>query len=141
METGCVRNAFVCGGFVVCGSRVDICIHLPAYLGSFAPHHPYTVSRRLLDLARLATLKVLPGDQVGYVVVVLCVGRALLALLLLHRLVALGELAQRGQRVRAKLVEDARDELRQLLVLAVAVQGKGVCGDGGVDCMGEEVSI
>jgi hypothetical protein len=52
----------------------------------------------------------------------------------LDRLVGLGELAQGGERVRAELVEDARDELGELLDLAGAVDGEGVGGKGGVNC-------
>lgn len=82
----------------------------------------------LLDLG--LALEVLAGDQFGNVVVI-----SLLALLvLLHALVALGQLAQGGQGVRAELVQNTGDELGQLLVLAVAVNGESVCGDGGVDC-------
>ncbi|RBQ90199.1 hypothetical protein VDGD_20520 [Verticillium dahliae] len=78
----------------------------------------------LLDLA----LKVLSLDEVGDVVLI----AVLLALL--HVLVALGELAEGGKGVGAELVEDARDELGELLVLTVAVDGEGVGGNGGVDC-------
>lgn len=56
-----------------------------------------------------------------------------LALILLHALVALGQLAEAGQAVWAKLVEDARDELGKLFVFAVAVQGEGVGGERGLD--------
>lgn len=80
--------------------------------------------RILLDLA----LEVLALDQVGDLVVIL----ALLSLL--HVLVALGELAERGQGVGAELVQDAGDKLSELLVLTVAVDGEGVGLDGGVDC-------
>jgi len=80
-------------------------------------------SGRLLDLV----LEVLASDEVGDLVII---G---LLLALLHVLVALGELAERGKRVGAKLVQDAGDELGELLVLAVAVDGKGVGGDRGVD--------
>ena len=86
----------------------------------------------LLDLA----LKVLALDEIGDLVVI--VGLAFLlvaALLLLQALVALGQAAQGRQAVGAELVEDAGHELGQLLVLAVAVDGEGVGGDGGVDCM------
>lgn len=55
----------------------------------------------------------------------------------MHALVALSQLTERGKRVRAQLVQDARDEVRELLVDAVAVDGKGVGGDGGVDWEGE----
>lgn len=86
----------------------------------------------LLNLA----IKRLPRNQVRdvVIVVVLLLLAPLAALLLLHRLVALGELAQLVQRVRAQLVEDAGDQLGELLVLAVAVDGEGIGGDGGVDC-------
>ena len=77
----------------------------------------------LLDLV----LEVLTGNEVGDVVII---G---LLLALLHVLVALSQLAERGKRVRAELVQDAGDELGKLLVLAVAIDGEGVGGDGGVD--------
>ena len=89
---------------------------------------------RLLDVA--LALEVLALDQIRYLVVIVIA--ALLAVLalaaLLQALVALGQLPQAGERVGAELVEDAGDELRQLLVLAVAVDGEGVGGDGCVDC-------
>jgi hypothetical protein len=72
-------------------------------------------------------LEVVAGNEVGDVVIVVVVLLlVVLALLLLHALVALGELAQRRQRVGAELVEDAGNELGELLVLAVAVDGEGV---------------
>ena len=59
-----------------------------------------------------------------------------LALLVLgHGLVALGELAEGSEGVGAELVEDAGDKLSELLVLGLAVDGKGVGGDRGVDCV------
>lgn len=77
----------------------------------------------LLDLV----LEALTRDQVGDIVVVgLLLG-------LLHVLVALGELAERCERVGSELVEDSGDELGQLLVLTVAVDGKGVGGNRGVN--------
>jgi hypothetical protein len=54
-------------------------------------------------------------------------------LLLLHVLVALGELAQGSEGVGAELVQDVGDELGELLLLTVAVQGKSVGGDGTVN--------
>lgn len=94
----------------------------PSQAPSFTP-------AALLDLG--LALEVLAGDQLRDVIIV-----GLLALLaLLHVLVALGQLAQGGQGVGAQLVQDAGDELGQLLVLAVAVDGEGVGGDGGVDCL------
>lgn len=83
----------------------------------------------LLDLG--LALEVLAGDELRDVVVI-----GLLALLaLLHALVALGQLAQRGKGVWAKLVQDAGDELGQLLVLAITIDGESVCGDSGVNCL------
>lgn len=86
----------------------------------------------LLDVG-LLLLKVLALDQFRNVIVVL----VLLALLtlgaLLHVLVALGQLAERSEGVWTELVEDARYQLGELLVLAVAVDGKGVGWNGSVD--------
>lgn len=65
--------------------------------------------------------------------IILVVVLLLAALVLLHVLVALGELAEGGEAVGAELVQDAGDELCELLLLAVAVKGEGVGGDGGVD--------
>jgi hypothetical protein len=79
----------------------------------------------LLDLGLV--LEVLALNEIGDLVVVL-------ALLLLEVLVALGELAEGSKRVGAELVEDARDKLGELLVLAVTVDGEGVGGDSGVNC-------
>lgn len=92
--------------------------------------------RHLLDIG--LALEVLALDEVGNVIVILLLVLTLNTLL--HALVALGELAKRCERVGAKLVKDAGDELGQLLVLAVAVDGKGVGGNGCVDCHGH-VSI
>lgn len=98
------------------------------------PAQRYSESFALLDLL----LKVLARDQVGDVVVI----SLLLALALRHvLLVALSELAQRGQRVGAKLVQDTGNELGKLLVLTVAVDGKGVGGNSGVDCVFLSVSV
>lgn len=86
----------------------------------------------LLHLA-LAALEVLAGYEVRNVlIVVILLITALLRLL--HALVALGQLAQRGEAVRAELVENAGDQLREFLVFAVAVKRKGVRRDRGVDC-------
>lgn len=79
----------------------------------------------LLDLV----LEAVAGHQVGDVVLI-----SLPLLALLHVLVALGKLAERRERVGAELVEDTGDELRELLVLTVAVDGECVCRNGGVDC-------
>lgn len=87
--------------------------------------------RILLNIA----LEVLALNQVGDIVLILIL-LALGAGLLLHVLVALGELAQGGQAVGAELVEDTGDELGELLLLAVTVEGEGVGGDGGVDYFG-----
>jgi hypothetical protein len=87
----------------------------------------------LLDLG--LRLEVVASDEVWDVVVVVVIlivviillGAAL-TLLLLHALVALGEFAQRCKRVGTELVEDTGDELCQLLVLTVSVDGEGVGG-------------
>ena len=81
----------------------------------------------LLNLA----LKVLALNKVGDIILLIIL--LLTALRLLHVLVALGELAEGGQGVGAELVQDTGDELGELLLLAVAVQGEGVGGDGGVN--------
>ena len=86
----------------------------------------YTIVSCRLSLLDLV-LEVLALDEVGNLIIVL----ALLALL--HVLVALGELSEGGERVGAELVKDAGNELSELLVLAVAVDGEGVGGDGGVN--------
>lgn len=94
----------------------------------FAHYICDAISTYLLDLV----LEVLALNEVGDLIVVLVV----LALLTLgHGLVALGKLAQGGKGVRAELVEDTGDKLGELLVLTVAVDGKGVGGDRGVDCV------
>ena len=87
----------------------------------------------LLDISALALEVAL--HKLRDLIIVIILFLAILTLFLLHGLVALGELAQTGERIWAELVEDAGHELGQLLVLAVAVDGEGVGGDGGVDCM------
>lgn len=83
------------------------------------------VGTNLFDLA----LEVLASDEVGDVVIILTT----LLVLLGDVLVALGELAQGSQGVGSELVQDAGDELGELLVLTSAVDGEGVGGNGGVD--------
>jgi hypothetical protein len=50
--------------------------------------------------------------------------------------VGLGELAQGSEGVWAELVEDSGNELGQVFVGSVAVDGEGVGARGGVDCEG-----
>jgi hypothetical protein len=88
---------------------------------SFPPNFP------LLDLA----LEVLASNQVWDVIIILLLVLTLLALL--HGLVGFGELAEGGKRVWAELVKDTWDELGELLVLTVTVDGEGVGWDGSVD--------
>lgn len=76
-------------------------------------------------------LEVLALNKVGDIILLVVL---LIALLLLHVLVALSELAQGSEGVGAELVEDVGDELSELLLLAVAVEGEGVGGDSAVDC-------
>jgi hypothetical protein len=78
------------------------------------------------------TLEVLALNKIRDVILILVI-LLTFTFLLLQTLVALGKLAERGQAVRAKLVQDTGDKLGELLLLAVAVDGKGVGGDGGVD--------
>jgi len=87
------------------------------------------------------TLEVLALDQIGDLIIIVIVVILLpptvlptATFLLLHALVALGQFAQGGETVGAELVEDSRHEFGEFLVLAVAVDGECVGGDGGVDC-------
>jgi hypothetical protein len=92
------------------------------------------LDKRLLDLG--LGLEVVASNELRDVIVILVVVVllvAVLALLLLHALVALGKLAQRCERVGTELVEDAGDELGELLVFTVTVDGEGVRGYRGVD--------
>lgn len=83
----------------------------------------------LLDLA----LEVLAGNEIGDVILLSVL------LVLLHVLVALSELAEGSKGVGAELVKDAGDELSELLVLTVTVDGEGVGGDSGVDCWARNI--
>ena len=78
-------------------------------------------------------LEVLTLDQIRDIVIILVLLALGAGLALLHVLVALGQLAEGGQAVGAQLVQDAGDQLGEFLLLAVAVEGEGVGGDGGVD--------
>ena len=88
-------------------------------------------------------LEVVASDEIRDIVVIVVIVLLVLALalLLLHGLVTLSELAQRGQRVGAKLVENAGDEFSQLLVFAIAVNGKGVGGYRGVYYKAKMISM
>lgn len=72
-------------------------------------------------------LEVLARNEVRDLVIVR------LLLTLLHILVALRQLAERRERVGPKLIEDAGNELRKLLILTVAVDSECVRRDGGMD--------
>lgn len=93
----------------------------------------------LLDGLGLIDLLVegLASNKVWDVVIVLLLG----ALLLLHALVALGQLAKGGKGIWAELVEDTWDELGELLVLTGTVDGEGVGWNGGVDCAVLELAV
>lgn len=78
------------------------------------------------------TIEVLALDKIRDVVLFFVVLLAF-TFLLLETLVALGKLAERGQAVGSKLVQDTGDEFGEFLLLAVAVDSKGVGGDSGVD--------
>lgn len=103
---------------------------------------PSAASRRanLLDIGLvvglLGRLEVVASNEVRDVIIILIVVLlASLTLLLLHALVALGEFAQRCERVGAELVEDTGDELGQFLVLTDTVDGEGVGGYRGMNCV------
>ena len=83
----------------------------------------------LLNIA----LEVLTLNQIRDIILLVVLLALTTGLVLLHVLVALGELAERGEAVGAKLVQDTGDELGEFLLLAVTVEGEGVGGDGGVD--------
>ena len=87
----------------------------------------------LLDISALALEVAL--HKLRDLIIVIILFLAILTLFLLHGLVALGELAQTGERIWAELVEDAGHELGELLLFAVAVDGERVCWDGCVDCV------
>jgi len=90
-----------------------------------------TLQDPLLDF----TLKVLPFHQLRYIVIVLLFRlSALSSVFLLHALVALRQLSQAGERVWAELVQDTRYEFGKFFIFAGAVYGKGVGGDGCVNC-------
>lgn len=93
----------------------------------------------LLDGLGLIDLLVegLASNEVWDVVIVLLLG----ALLLLHALVALSQLAKGGKGIWAELVEDTWDELGELLVLTGTVDGEGVGWNGGVDCTMLELAV
>jgi len=74
-------------------------------------------------------LKILALDQIRDLVIVVLTFFLLPAFLLLHALVALRQPPQTGQAVWPELVQDARDQLGEVLVLAVAVDGECVAGD------------
>lgn len=83
----------------------------------------------LLDVA----LEVLALNEIGDIILLIVLLAVSAGLVLLHVLVALGELAEGSKAVGAKLVQDTGDELGEFLLLAVAVEGESVGGDGGVD--------
>lgn len=83
----------------------------------------------LLNIA----LEVLTLNQIGDIILLVVLLALTTGLVLLHVLVALGELAERSEAVGAKLVQDTGDKLGEFLLLAVTVEGEGVGGDGGVD--------
>jgi hypothetical protein len=87
----------------------------------------------LLDFILLA-LESLASNEIRDIVIILIGILTALALLLLHVLVALGKLSERGERIGTELVEDTGDELRELLVLTLTVDGEGVGGNSSVDC-------
>jgi hypothetical protein len=92
---------------------------LASVIGSSSKHGA------LLDLA----VKVLACHKFRDVVII----RITILIVLGHVLVALSKLAQGSERVRAQLVEDARDQFCELFVLASPIDGEGVWGHSGMD--------
>lgn len=95
----------------------------------FIVHLSFVARDKTAYLFNLA-LKVLTLDQIRNIIFIIILLLATLALL--HVLVALGELAEGGEAVRAQLVQDTGNQLGEFFFLAVAVEGEGVGGDGGV---------
>jgi hypothetical protein len=69
-------------------------------------------------------LEVLSCHQIRDVIVIVIL--LVFTTCLLHRLVALGKLSERGKGVGAELIQDAGDEFGEFLVLTVTVDGEGV---------------
>lgn len=87
-------------------------------------------AENLFDLV----LKVLTLNQVWDIIIILIIVLLVLTTLcLLHRLVALGKLAEGSKGIWAELVEDTWDELGELFVFAVTVDGEGVGWNSGVN--------
>lgn len=95
------------------------------------PYRKYESGSSLLHLV----FEALARNKVGDLIIISFL------LTLLHVLVALGKLAERCKGVRPKLVEDAGDELGELLVLAIAIDGECVGRNSGMDCANQSVSI
>lgn len=108
-------------------------VHATCYTQISSPVTP----SRACDLLNFA-LKVLPLHKFRYVVlpVLLPFFPLFSPLLLLKRLVALGKLSERSQRVGAELVENTGNELGELFVFARAVDGEGIRWNGRMDCVG-----
>jgi hypothetical protein len=112
-----------------------VCIHplVKPSLGLLLLLFSSRSSSLLLLLVTLLSggLKVL--NKIGDVVVVFVASFATSsARLLLDCLVGLGELAERRERVRTELVEDAGDELGELLDVTSTIDG---------ECVGRECSV
>lgn len=95
----------------------------------FPPSFLDTKSKQACSTLLNLVLEVLTGNEVWDLIIIS------LLVALLHVLVALSELAEGSEGVGAELVEDARDELSELLVLTISIDGKGVGGNGSVHCL------
>jgi hypothetical protein len=87
-------------------------------------------TRNLFDFI----FKVLSLDQLGNIIIIFVVLLVFTTFCLLHRLVALSKFSEGGEGVWTKLVKNTGNELRELLVFAVSVDGESVRWDGGVNC-------
>jgi hypothetical protein len=75
-------------------------------------------------------LEILPFHQLrDLIIIALSFLSFLAALLLLQTLIAFCQSSKGGKGVRTELVENAGDQFRKFLVLAVAIDGEGVGGD------------
>jgi hypothetical protein len=79
------------------------------------------------------TLEVFPRNQIWDVIIIIVIFLVITPFCLLHRLVALGKLSERGQGIGAELIEDTGDEFSEFLVFTVTVDSEGVSWDGSVD--------
>jgi hypothetical protein len=79
-------------------------------------------------------LEVLTFNKIWDLIIVIVSFLLFTTLLFLQALIRFSQSPQASQRVGTELVEDARDELSELLVFTVAVNCEGVGRNGSVNC-------